>query len=400
MSTCTESKQPWRARRVFLTGHTGFKGGWLALWLHQLGAQVHGYALEPPTKPNFFTIARVADCLASHTLADVRDLGALEAALQRAQPEVVLHLAAQPLVRQSYIEPLETWAVNVMGTAHLLDAVRRCPSVRAVLVVTTDKCYENREWVWPYREHEALGGHDPYSSSKAGAELVTAAWRRSFLAESGVRVASARAGNVIGGGDWAADRLLPDCLRAFDAGCAPQIRHPDAIRPWQHVLEPLSGYLRLADALCSAEGARYAQAWNFGPAESDARPVRWLVERVVQRLGPLSASVARTQAVGELACADQGALAAATPASANVGPHAAQPHEAHTLKLDSALAHVRLGWWPRWSLATALERTLDWHLAWRGWGAHAGTEMQAFSLQQIRDYELELAAARMAAARS
>jgi CDP-glucose 4,6-dehydratase len=355
----------WQGRRVFLTGHTGFKGGWLALWLHQLGTQVHGYALAPPTEPNFFTIARVAQCLASHTLADVRDLDALETALQRAQPEVVLHLAAQPLVRHSYVEPLETWAVNVMGTAHLLDAVRRCPSVRAVLIVTTDKCYENREWVWPYREHEALGGHDPYSSSKAGAELVTAAWRRSFLAEAGVRVASARAGNVIGGGDWAADRLLPDCLRALDAGLAPQIRHPDAIRPWQHVFEPLSGYLRLADALCGAEGEAYAQAWNFGPAQADARPVRWIVEQLWQ---------AAAQRL------DREGLGGTLPPDW-AHDAAPQPHEAHTLKLDSTLAHVRLGWWPRWDLATALTHTLDWHLAWR-----SGADMAAISRAQIEAY--------------
>lgn len=342
----------WRDRRVFLTGHTGFKGGWLSLWLAELGAEVHGYALAPPTEPNFFTVAGLEKRLAASTLADIRDAATLEGAMRAARPEVVLHLAAQPLVRQSYAEPVETFAVNVMGTVNLLEAVRRTPGVRAVVNVTTDKCYENREWVWPYRENEALGGHDPYSSSKACSELATAAWRRSFLDAAGVQLASARAGNVIGGGDWADDRLLPDFLRALDAGRTLVIRSPQATRPWQHVLEPLSGYLLLAEKLC-AEGAAFAEAWNFGPDEADARPVQWIVETLCDRVPN-----ARWQRDA-----------------------APQPHEAHTLRLDSAKAHARLGWRPRWNLPCALEATLDWHRAWK-----AGTDMAGFSLGQIRDY--------------
>lgn len=349
----------WRGRRVFLTGHTGFKGSWLSLWLSELGAEVHGYALPPPTEPNFFTVAGLEKHLAASTLADIRDATNLEGAMQAAHPEVVLHLAAQPLVRQSYVEPTETFAVNVMGTVNLLEAVRRMPGVKAMVNVTTDKCYENREWVWPYREIEALGGHDPYSSSKACSELATAAWRRSFLDAAGVQVASARAGNVIGGGDWAADRLVPDFLRALDAGRPLVVRSPLATRPWQHVLEPLSGYLALAENLCT-EGEAFAEAWNFGPDESDARTVQWIVE----------------------------ALCARVPGAAWQRGTAQQPHEAHSLRLDSAKAGARLGWRPRWNLSRALEATLDWHQAWK-----AGTDMADFSLSQIREYAATEAAA-------
>ena len=266
----------WRDRRVFLTGHTGFKGGWLALWLTHVGAEVHGYALAPPTEPNFYTAARLERYLASSTIADIRDADTLERAMRAARPEVVLHLAAQPLVRHSYAEPVDTYATNVMGTIHLLEAVRKTSGVRAVVNVTTDKCYDNREWLWPYRENEALGGYDPYSSSKACSELVTAAWRRSFLEPAGIRLATARAGNVIGGGDWAADRLVPDFLRAVDGGRPLIVRSPDATRPWQHVLEPLAGYLALAVKLCHEDS--FDDAWNFGPAEADARTVRWMLE--------------------------------------------------------------------------------------------------------------------------
>jgi CDP-glucose 4,6-dehydratase len=342
----------WRGRRVFLTGHTGFKGGWLTLWLTELGAHVHGYALAPPTEPNFFTVTGLEKRLAASILSDIRDAAALERAVRAAQPEIVLHLAAQSLVRPSYVEPVETYAVNVMGTVHLLEAVRRTPGVQAVVNVTTDKCYDNREWVWPYRENEALGGHDPYSSSKACSELVSAAWRRSFLDAAGVQLASARAGNVIGGGDWAADRLMPDFLRALDAGQPLTVRSPQATRPWQHVLEPLSGYLALAERLCAA-GAAYAEAWNFGPDESDARTVQWIVETLCARV----------------------------PGAAWRRDAAPQPHEAHTLRLDSAKARTRLGWRPRWNLPRALQATLDWHRAWR-----AGADMAAFSLRQIGDY--------------
>lgn len=344
--------QFWRGRRVLVTGHTGFKGSWLCLWLTSLGAEVHGYALPPPTDPALFDVAQVGGSLASSTIADVRDLDALVAAVHRAQPEIVFHLAAQPLVRYSYEAPVETYAVNVMGTVHLLEAIRRAGCVRVVVNVTTDKCYENREWAWGYRENEPLGGRDPYSSSKACAELVSAAYRASFLAGEGVAMATARAGNVIGGGDWAADRLLPDFLRALDAGKTLNIRSPGAIRPWQHVLEPLSGYLVLAETL-AASGAQAAEAWNFGPVDGDARPVGWIVDRLSSRVPEL-----RWQC--------------------DASP---QPHEANYLKLDSSKARTRLGWAPRWRLDHALDMTIDWHRAWR-----QGSDMRTVSLAQIAEY--------------
>lgn len=344
--------QFWHGKRVFITGHTGFKGGWLSLWLQSLEAHVSGYALDAPTDPHLFGVARINEGMASHTLGDIRDAAALTHAMQAAQPEVVFHLAAQPLVRYSYAAPVETYAVNVMGTVNLLEAVRATPGVRAVVNVTTDKCYENREWIWGYREGEALGGHDPYSSSKACSELVTAAYRNSFLDAAGVALASARAGNVIGGGDWAADRLLPDFLRALDAGATLQIRSPNAIRPWQHVLEPLSGYLLLAERLF-AEQAAFAEGWNFGPADEDARPVQWIVERLIST----------------------------TPDANWTCDAALQPHEASHLKLDSSKARTRLDWQPRWRLATALDKTLEWHTAWR-----SGQDMRAVTLAQITEY--------------
>ncbi len=342
----------WQGRRVFLTGHTGFKGGWLALWLQSMGAQVYGYALPPPSGPAFFTESEVETGLAGHTLSRVEDGAALTAALRAAQPEIVLHLAAQALVREAYANPVATYATNVMGTVHLLEGVRKTPSVRAVVNVTTDKCYENREWIWGYREDEALGGYDPYSSSKACSELVTSAYRQSFLADAGVALASARAGNVIGGGDWATDRLIPDLLRALDTGVTVDIRAPQATRPWQHVLEPLSGYLALAEGLYE-KGAPFAAAWNFGPADDDARPVSWILEQMASMQSGLRWRIA-------------------------VVP---KPHEAHLLKLDSSKARSRLDWQPRWKLVEALQRTLQWHVAWR-----AGQPMRAFSLAQINDY--------------
>jgi CDP-glucose 4,6-dehydratase len=339
----------WDGRRVFVTGHTGFKGSWLALWLCRAGAQVHGFALAPPTEPSLFDVARVSEGLASHTLGDIRDADALRRALVAAQPEIVFHLAAQPLVRYSYAEPVETYAVNVLGTVNLLEAVRACPGVRAVVNVTTDKCYDNPEHARPFRESDALGGRDPYSSSKACSELVTAAHRDSFLAAAGVAVATARAGNVIGGGDWAVDRLLPDVFRACDQGRTTAVRHPDAVRPWQHVLEPLAGYLLLAQRLVE-HGQAAAGAWNFGPAEGDAKPVRWVLDHLAARMPS-----ARWQA--------------------EPGP---QVHEAQHLALDSAKARAQLGWTPVWGLATALDRTIEWHDAWR-----AERDMQALCLAQI-----------------
>jgi CDP-glucose 4,6-dehydratase len=343
----------WRGKRVFLTGHTGFKGGWLSLWLQAMGAEVYGYSLNPPTEPNLYTVAQIGSGMASSKIADIRDADQLLNALQAARPEIVFHLAAQPLVRYSYAQPAETYEVNVMGTVNLLDAVRTTPGVKAVVNVTTDKCYENREWVWGYRENEAMGGYDPYSSSKACAELVTAAYRRSFLEPAGIALASARAGNVIGGGDWASDRLIPDLLRAMDAGETLKIRSPQSIRPWQHVLEPLSGYLMLAEQLYSG-GATFAEAWNFGPADEDARPVRWIVERMAEMRKDINWQCDQTP----------------------------QPHEANYLKLDSSKAHKLLGWQPRWCLQTALQKTLEWHDAWR-----KSEDIRSVTLAQIAGYQ-------------
>lgn len=349
----------WQGRRVFVTGHTGFKGSWLCLWLHRLGARISGYALEPPTRPSLFELARVAELLQMQRIADVRDGAALTAALQEAQPEIVFHLAAQPLVRESYNHPVETYATNVMGTVHLFEAVRRCPSVRAVINVTTDKCYENREWVWGYRENDALGGADPYSSSKGCSELVTAAYRQSFFnpredQRHGVAVASARAGNVLGGGDWASDRLVPDIIRALIAGEPASIRHPHAVRPWQHVLEPLCGYLTLARRLHEA-GPDFAEGWNFGPADEDAQPVEWIARQLCAAWG----GDARYRLDG--------------------GMH---PHEARYLKLDSSKARLRLGWAPRWDLTAALAAVVEWS---RGYCAQ--DDLRRLSLEQIERYE-------------
>ena len=341
----------WAGRRVLVTGHTGFKGSWLSLWLQHLGARVHGFAL-PPEPGGVHELAGVGAGMAASVLADLRDAGAVAAALREASPELVFHLAAQPLVRASYDDPAGTFATNVTGTVHLLEAVRACPSVRAVVVVTTDKCYANREWDWAYRETDALGGHDPYSSSKACAELVAACWRDAFLRARGVALATARAGNVIGGGDLAADRLVPDLLRAVDSGEPLRLRARHAVRPWQHVLEPLSGYLTLGEALL-ARGEAFAAAFNFGPAEADARRVGDIVDWFLARHPGLRVDV----------------------------PHGPQPHEAGRLRLDTGLARARLGWQPRWSLEQALERTVAWHRAWRG-----GADLRAFTLAQVEAF--------------
>lgn len=343
----------WQGKKVFLTGHTGFKGGWLSLWLQNMGAQVHGYALQPPTTPNLFNVAKVSKSLTSSVIADIRDASSLEKAMLSVQPDIVLHLAAQPLVRHSYLDPVETYTTNVMGTVNLLEAVRKTSSVRAVVNVTTDKCYENREWIWPYREDEAMGGYDPYSSSKGCSELVTAAYRRSFLADAGVAVATARAGNVIGGGDWAEDRLIPDFLRAIDKSQTLIIRSPNAIRPWQHVLEPLAGYLLLAEQLFK-QGEQFAQGWNFGPSDEDAHTVAWIVDKLI----------------------------ATTPNARWQIDHKPQLHEANYLKLDSSKARMQLGWQSRWSLEVALEKIMNWHQYW-----HNDGDMHQFSLMQIAEYQ-------------
>ena len=349
----TANSDFWRGKRVFLTGHTGFKGSWLSLWLQNLGAQVHGLALESPTTPNLFTVAQVEAGMASHTIGDIRDLAVVQKTMQTAQPDIVIHMAAQPLVRLSYAEPVETYATNVMGTVHVLESARSTPSVKAIVVVTTDKCYENKEWAWGYRENEPMGGHDPYSNSKGCAELVTSAYRNSFLQNSGIAVASARAGNVIGGGDWAADRLVPDILRAFEQNQPVTIRNPHATRPWQHVLEPLSGYLTLAEHLVT-QGQTYAEGWNFGPKDDDAQPVQWIVEHMVNSWS----NGASWQQDG--------------------GTH---PHEANYLKLDISKAKARLGWQPRWPLATALENITVWHQAYL-----ANADMKKLCLAQIEQY--------------
>lgn len=348
----------WSGKRVVVTGHTGFKGGWLTLWLHYLDAIVHGFALDPPTDPCFFETARVKATLASDTRSDIRDLTALNAALAAAQPEVIFHLAAQPLVRRSYQDPLDTLNTNVMGTAHVLEAARTVDSVRAIVIVTTDKVYENREWVYPYREIDPLGGHDPYSASKAASEIVVASYRSSFFgreARHPVRIATARAGNVVGGGDWATDRLIPDCLRAFAQGQSVRLRFPGAVRPWQHVLEPLAGYLELAEHLIAPDGEQYATAWNFGPDPDD--------DATVGEVAELAATLWGHAAVEYVSASDK-------------------VHEAGLLRLDSTRARLDLRWRPRWSLQKALENTICWHKAWI-----EGKDMQTVSLAQIRAYQ-------------
>jgi CDP-glucose 4,6-dehydratase len=323
----------WRGRRVLLTGHTGFKGAWLSFWLSELGAQVHGLSVDVPTQPSLYEQAGLAERLASDVRMDIRDQARLGDHVAALDPEVVLHLAAQPLVRASYARPLETFETNVMGTAYLLEAARRAPSLRSLLVVTTDKCYDNHEWVHPYRESDPLGGHDPYSASKACAELVAASWRDSFGAALPFRIATARAGNVIGGGDWAQDRLVPDCIRAFQQSRTVVLRRPDAVRPWQHVLEPLCGYLLLAQRLAGAEGGSFARAYNFGPAYAGSATVLQVAQSVA-------------------ALWQQGA-------AVRVERDPDAPAEAGLLRLDSTLAMSQLGWAPRFTLAQALEATVD-----------------------------------------
>ncbi|RPH37079.1 MAG: CDP-glucose 4,6-dehydratase [Chloroflexi bacterium] len=342
-----------RDRAVLVTGHTGFKGGWLALWLAGLGARVHGYALDPPTKPSLFEVAGVGDVLASDTRADLRDLAALTKSLKEVDPEVVFHLAAQPLVSEGYRDPLGTIATNVVGTANVLEAVRTTPSVRAVVVVATDKVYENRETGHAFSESDPLGGHDPYSASKAATEIIVESYRSSFFGPDAhpARIASARAGNVIGGGDWADHRLVPDCLRAFADGEPVHLRRPDAVRPWQHVLAPLAGYLALADHLLGDGGETFARAWNFGPDDGDYQTVREVADRVAALWG----------------------------SSATVINDAEPPwDEADLLRLDSTRARAELGWRPRWSLAETIEQTVSWHRAWL-----RGDDMSALSAAQI-----------------
>jgi len=345
----------WQDRRVLVTGHTGFKGSWLSLLIAGMGAKVTGFALDPSTDPNLFEAARI-DELVTHRIGDVRDLGAVQQLFAKARPEIVFHLAAQSLVRPSYQQPVETYATNVMGTAHVLEAARQLGGVKAIVCVTSDKCYENREWVWPYRESDPMGGHDPYSSSKGCAELVAAAYRSSFFdtapTDDWTGLATVRAGNVIGGGDWAQDRLIPDIIRALEAGAAPLIRSPQALRPWQHVLEALHGYLMIAERLLAGE-RRYADAWNFGPSESDAQSVSNIVERLVAALGGKG---------WETAAGDQ-------------------PHEAGLLRLDSSKARAELGWQPSLDLGEALDWIVEWHQVFA-----RNQDARAITQEQIRKY--------------
>jgi CDP-glucose 4,6-dehydratase len=348
----------WQGKRVLVTGHTGFKGSWLSLWLQSMGAQVTGYALAPPTNPSLFEIAEVAQGMTS-IIGDIRDLDKLQTAFAEHQPEIVIHMAAQPLVRYSYQNPVETYATNVMGTVHLLEAVRNTPGVKAVVNITTDKCYENREWVWGYRENEPMGGHDPYSNSKGCAELVSAAYRSSFFnadtyAQHGVAAATVRAGNVIGGGDWAQDRLIPDILSAFEKGRKVDIRNPHAIRPWQHVMEPLSGYLTLAEQLFE-HGPSFGEGWNFGPNDEDVKPVGWIVEQMAALWG------------------------AGAQWTIDAGEH---PHEAHYLKLDISKARSRLNWHPVLRLKDALALIVDWSKQ-----REAGANMRQLTLTQLQAFQ-------------
>ncbi|MDH5299866.1 MAG: CDP-glucose 4,6-dehydratase [Gammaproteobacteria bacterium] len=350
----------WKGKRVLITGHTGFKGAWLSQWLHMAGAEVTGFALTPPSEPSLFDVISLNKRINS-VIGDIRDLPSVLKVYADCRPEIVLHLAAQPLVRLSYREPIETYSTNVMGTLNCLEAARRTGGVRAFVVVTSDKCYENKEWEWGYRENEPMGGYDPYSSSKGCVELLTASYRNSYFPVSdwkkhGVAIASARAGNVIGGGDWAEDRLIPDMINCFMRNETVQIRNPNAIRPWQHVLEPLSGYLLLAEKLW-CDGEVYAEGWNFGPSEYDAKPVSWIVDELVKSWG----DGASWKLDGDY-----------------------HPHEAHYLKLDSSKARSRLGWIPRWDIQQALDHSARWYKAYS-----QGEDMLSFTINQILAYEVK-----------
>jgi len=347
----------YQDRKVLITGHTGFKGSWLCLLLHQLGADVYGYALEPPTQPSLFEGAKIDELITSH-IGDIRNLEYLNQVIKKVEPEIVIHLAAQPLVRESYKNPVETYSINVMGTVNLLEACRNIPSVKAIVIVTSDKCYENKEWHWGYRENEPMGGYDPYSNSKGCSELVTSAYRSSYFnptdyAKHGVALASARAGNVIGGGDWADDRLIPDFIRAITKGEKVTIRSPYAIRPWQHVMEPLTGYLLLAGKLLT-QGPAFAQAWNFGPDDSDAKSVEWIIKTICKMWG--------------------------NGASFEIDTNP-QPHEANYLKLDCSKVKNELGWFPKWDILTALKSIVDWNKAYIN-----KRNVREITINQINDY--------------
>ncbi|WP_281298241.1 CDP-glucose 4,6-dehydratase [Flavobacterium limnophilum] len=343
----------WKDKKVFLTGHTGFKGSWLSLWLQSMGAVVKGYSLAPPTNPSLFLVADVAKNMESQ-LGDIRDLEPLKKSMLDFNPDILIHMAAQPLVRLSYVEPVDTYTTNVIGTVNVLEAARSCPNLKAIVSVTTDKCYENKEWAWGYRENEPMGGHDPYSSSKGCAELVSSAYKNSFFnTKDTAALATARAGNVIGGGDWADDRLIPDILKAFENSKSVIVRNPLSTRPWQHVLEPLSGYLVLAEHLYNY-GQEYAEAWNFGPKEEDCKPVNWILDQMVSTWG-------------------EGAGWELDPNN--------HPHEAGFLKLDCSKAATRLHWHPKWNLQHTLSLIVNWHQDWK-----AGKNINEKCLQEIANY--------------
>lgn len=347
----------WKGKKVFITGHTGFKGGWTVLWLKKLGAIVKGYALEPNTSVSLFEVARISEAVESK-IGNICDLDLLHKSLVDFAPEIVIHMAAQPLVRASYIDPVGTYQTNVIGTVNLLQAIRACESVKAVVNVTTDKCYQNNEWEWGYREDEPMGGHDPYSNSKGCSELVTSAYRQSFFNENSmVSLASARAGNVIGGGDWSSDRLIPDALKAFSSNKPVIIRNPLATRPWQHVLEPIAGYLELAEKLYLYNDS-FAEGWNFGPNDEGCKSVGEVMELLVKKW-PTNASWELVQD--------------------------AQPHEAQLLKLDISKAKARLNWRPQWCIDKTLESIIGWHKSWLN-----GDDMQNITFDQINDYEIKL----------
>lgn len=353
MRVLTDSKF-WSGRRVFLTGHTGFKGSWLSLWLSELGAELTGYSLSPPTSPSLFVEARVEQRISKSVIGDIRDLAALTAVMQNARPEIVIHMAAQSLVHDSYTDPIRTYDSNVMGTINVFESILKTDSVKAVINVTTDKCYENKEWEWGYRENDRLGGHDPYSASKACSEIISSSYNNSFFKEKKIALATVRAGNVIGGGDWAKDRLVPDIIRSFIEHKTVLIRNPDSIRPWQHVLEPLSGYLALSEKLI-CEPKKFSSSWNFGPDDNDCVPVSTLTEIMVNKWGGDSAWTYDDKFF---------------------------PHEAHYLKLDCSKSKFLLRWTPSWNITNALDKTTEWYKAWSN-----NEDMEKFSISQIIGYQ-------------
>lgn len=345
----------WKNRSVFLTGHTGFKGGWLTLWLTMMGAKVHGYSLDIKTNYDFFKVTNLKDRLSTSHIADILDFSNLKSAISSAKPSVIFHMAAQPLVLESYVSPIKTFETNVIGTVNLLEACRKIDSVEAIVNITTDKCYENKEKPIPYLENDKLGGFDPYSSSKACSELVTNAYRNSFLKESGIKIATVRAGNVVGGGDYAKNRLIPDFFRTVESGDKLFIRSPNALRPWQHVLEPLSGYILLAEKLIE-KGNDFAEAWNFGPEENDAKTVSWVINYLSLKISNIKWDIDKSE----------------------------QPHEATLLLLDSTKAKEKLGWKPQWSLQVALDKIVEWHKAYK-----EKKIMGDISISQINSYLYE-----------